>query len=226
MARKRGRKAHHEVDSVAVLGLGRFGRALALELMHSGIDVLGIDRDEEIVQSLNGMLTHVVCADSTNEAVLDQLDVDSFERVVIAIGTDLEASILTASVLKRRNRCEIWAKAISEQHGLILQQLGIPHVVSPEADMGRRVAHLVQGRMIDFVALDDDLAVAVTTTPAAVAGRPLDPAQVHARHHVSVLAVRTATGWQREPSGVVLEPGQTIAVTGHPHSVERFSAQE
>jgi trk system potassium uptake protein TrkA len=136
-------------DSVVVIGLGRFGTALALELMAAGTEVLGIDDDEDIVQSLNGRLTQVVRADSTKEEALRQLGVHEFDRAVVAIGTDIEASILTGSLLVNFRVPHVWAKAISEPHGRILDQIGIHHVVYPEHDMGRRVAHLVRGAMLD-----------------------------------------------------------------------------
>ena len=126
-----------EADSVAVIGLGRFGTSLALELMASGTEVLGIDGNEEVVQALNGQLTRVVRADSTNREALLQLAVNEFDRVVVAIGSDIQASILTTSVLLGFNVPQIWAKATSDPHGRILEQLGVPHVVYPEKDMGR-----------------------------------------------------------------------------------------
>ena len=106
-----------EADSVAVIGLGRFGSSLALELMDSGTDVLGIDSDEETVQALNGQLTQVVRADSTKEEALRQLAVPEFDRVVVAIGDDVQASILTCSLLLQLKVPVVWAKAVSEQHG-------------------------------------------------------------------------------------------------------------
>lgn len=138
-------------DSVVVIGLGRFGSALALELMASGTDVLGIDADEEIVQSLNGRLTHVVCADSTKEEALRQLSVHEFDRAVVGIGHDLQSSILTTSLLLRFGTATVWAKATSDAHGEILNQLGVHHVVYPEHDMGRREAHLVRNDLLDFI---------------------------------------------------------------------------
>ena len=106
-----------EADSVAVIGLGRFGSSLALELMAGGTEVLGIDLDEELVQSLNGQLTQVVRADSTKEEALRQLAIDEFDRVVVAIGDDISASILTCSVLLGMKIPVIWAKAVDDRHG-------------------------------------------------------------------------------------------------------------
>ena len=114
-----------EADSVAVIGLGRFGTSLALELMASGTEVLGIDSDEAIVQSLNGELTQVVRADSTRLDVLQQLAIGEFDRVVVAIGSDITASILTSSLLLQLAVPVIWAKAIDERHGAVLEQLGV-----------------------------------------------------------------------------------------------------
>ena len=99
---------------MVVIGLGRFGGSLALELEAQGTEVLGIDANEEIVQSFNGLLTHVVRADSTREEVLRQLSVHEFDRAVVGIGSDIEASILTTSRLLKFQHPQIWAKAISE----------------------------------------------------------------------------------------------------------------
>ncbi len=131
-------------DAVAVIGLGRFGRALSLELMEHGTQVLGIDNREEIVQSLNGRLTHVVTADGTQEAVLRQLSVHEFDHAVVAVSGRLEASILITSLLLRFGVREVWAKATSDAHRDILKQLHVRHIVFPEQDMGRRVAHMVR----------------------------------------------------------------------------------
>ncbi|MFP5367124.1 MAG: potassium channel family protein, partial [Actinomycetes bacterium] len=178
--RKTGRGA--QADSVAVIGLGRFGGSLALELEAQGTEVLGIDASEDVVQSYNGRLTHVVRADSTKEEVLRQLSVHEFDRAVVGIGSDLEASILTTSRLLTFERPEIWAKAISRQHGQILERLGVHHVVLPEHEMGERVAHLVTGRMLDFIEFDDDYALVKTVAPDIATGMPLGQSQVRSRY--------------------------------------------
>ncbi|RLV54998.1 TrkA family potassium uptake protein [Aeromicrobium phragmitis] len=211
-------------DSVVVIGLGRFGQALALELMDNGTDVLGIDEREDAAQSLNGLLTHVVQADATKEEALRQLSVHEFDRAVVAIGTDIEASILVTSLLLRFGIRDIWAKAVSDPHGAILEQLGVGHVVYPEKDMGRRVAHLVRGRMQDYIEVGDDFALVKTTVHPEFLGRPLGETGIRGRFGVTVTAFkREGQPWSYATAETVLEPGDTILVTGPVRRAESFS---
>lgn len=183
-----------QADSVAVIGLGRFGRSLALELMANGTEVLGIDSSEEIVQELNGQLTHVVQADSTKEEALRQLSVPEFDRVVVAIGSDVQASILTTSLLLRFDIKHIWAKAVGAAHGTILEQLGVPHVVYPESEMGKRVAHLVRGSMQDYLEIGEDFSLVKTAPPASIVGKSLGESQVRTKSGVTIVAVMPPGG--------------------------------
>jgi trk system potassium uptake protein len=211
-------------NAVAVIGLGRFGQALALELMADGAEVLGIDAREEVVQSLNGQLTHVVAADATDEQVLRQLSVPEFDRVVIAIGSDIQASILVTSLLLRFSIAHIWAKAVSDAHGLILEQLGIPHVVYPEKDMGRRVAHIVRGSMQDFIEIDSDFAMVKTELHARFAGIRLGDSEIRRKHGVTVTSVKHhGEAWEAATADTVLRAQDTILVTGPTRQAERFS---
>ncbi len=173
-----------EIDSVAVIGLGRFGRALAIELMDADTEVLGIDSDDHIVQEMSTQLTHVVRADSTSEEALRQLGIQEFDRAVVAIGTHIEASLLTASLLINMGISNIWAKAISHAHGRILDQLGVSHVVYPETEMGRRVAHLVKGRMLDFIEFERDFAMVKTVPPQMLLDMPLSQTGVRRRERL------------------------------------------
>lgn len=211
-------------DSVAVIGLGRFGRSLALELMANGTEVLGIDAREEIVQDLNGQLTHVVQADSTKEAVLRQLALPEFDRVVVAIGSDVQASILTTSLLVGFGIPGLWAKAISEAHGRILEQLGVPHVVFPEHDMGRRVAHLVRGSMQDFLEIGDDFSLVKMSPPPSIVGRSLAESRARSVAQVTVVAVRPAGGrWGYTTAETVIAADDTLLVAGPTEKAEAFS---
>lgn len=226
MARNRSPKNQRIAtdDAVVVIGLGRFGQALALELADEDTEVLGIDSDQEIVQSLSGSLTHVVRADSTREQVLRQLSVHEFDRAVVGIGTDLESSILTTSLLISFGIRDVWAKATSEAHGRILTQLGVHRVIYPEHDMGQRVAHLVRGRMLDYIEFEDDFAMVKTNPPGDIVGRPLSESAVRTRHGLTVVAIkRPGEGFTYATAETVVEAEDTIIVAGRTRQTERFS---
>lgn len=127
-------------DSVAVIGLGRFGGAVALALEASGVEVLGIDDDPRLVADFADRLTFAAEADSTSIDALRQLAIPDFDRVVLGIGTNLEASILTASHLVDFGIPNLWVKALSDDHARILRQIGVVNVVQPEVEVGRRLA--------------------------------------------------------------------------------------
>jgi trk system potassium uptake protein TrkA len=213
-----------EADSVAVIGLGRFGSSLAEELMLAGTEVLGIDSDEETVQSFNGMLTQVVRADSTKEEALRQLAIDRFDRVVLAIGDDVQASILTASVLLQLKVPVIWAKAVSEQHGRILEQLGVHHVIFPEKDMGRRVAHLVRGAAMDYLEVEQGYAIAKVAPPELIRGVPLGQTSIRKSYGITVTAFKTLQEqWRNADNQTVVNDGDTILIVGPTAKVEAFA---
>lgn len=213
-----------EADSVAVIGLGRFGTSLALELMSGGTEVLGIDLEEELVQALNGQLTQVVRADSTKREVLHQLALDEFDRVVVAIGNNISASILTASVLLDMKIPVIWAKAVDDQHGLILEQLGVHHVIYPEKDMGRRVAHLVRGAALDFIEVAPGYAVVKAPVPSSVQGVPLGETGLRKAHGVTIAAFQHGQdAWTNADNTTVLKAGDTILVVGRTRDAEAFA---
>lgn len=209
---------------MVVIGLGRFGGSLALELEAQGTEVLGIDASEDIVQSYNGRLTHVVRADSTKEEVLRQLSVHEFDRAVVGIGSDIEASILTTSRLLKFQRPQIWAKAISDPHAEILGQLGVEHVIRPEHDMGKRVAHLVLGSILDYVEFEDDFVMIRTSPPAAVCDRPLGVLGLREKFGVTIVAVKRPGGvWGHTTAQTVLYDDDQVIVQGTKAKAERFS---
>jgi trk system potassium uptake protein TrkA len=213
-----------QADSVVVIGLGRFGGSLALELEAQGTEVLGIDSNEETVQSYNGRLTHVVRADSTREEVLRQLSVHEFDRAVVGIGSDIEASILTTSRLLTFKKPQIWAKAISEPHAEILNQLGVDHVIRPEHDMGKRVAHLVRGSLLDYVEFEDDFVMIRTSPPTEARDRPLGVLGLRDKYGITIVAVKRPGGiWGHTTAQTVLYEEDQVIVQGSKTQAERFS---
>ncbi|GAA1787816.1 TrkA family potassium uptake protein [Planosporangium flavigriseum] len=212
-------------NDVVVIGLGRFGRQVALSLIELGHDVLAIDENPEIVQRMADRLTHVVQADSADEETLRQLGVGEFRRAVVGIGTDIEASVLTVLALSELGVPEIWAKAISAKHGRILDRVGADHVVYPEAAMGERVAHLVTGKMIDFIEFDDEYAIAKTRAPSETHGRTLGQAALRSKYGVTVVGVkRPGTDFIHATPDTRIERGDLLIISGPTRNVERFAA--
>ena len=217
--------ARNNSQGVVVVGLGRFGRSLALELTKEGVEVLGVDSNPRVVRSLAGRLTHVVEADSTDLEAMRELGVAEFDRAVVGVGTNLEASILSASVVLELGVRRVWSKAISQSHARILDQIGVHHVVRPEHDMGKRVAHLVTGRMIEYIEFDDGYAFAKTKPPRALIGRSLGGFGVRQEYGVTVVGVKAyGEDFTYATPSTVLREGAEIIVSGPKDKVERFSA--
>ncbi|MDT0306352.1 TrkA family potassium uptake protein [Streptomyces sp. DSM 44917] len=229
--RRRGKRPAHAPagqdggdQRIAVIGLGRFGSSLAEEVMRRGWEVLGVDEDERLVQRHSDALTHAAVADCTDVEVLRQLGVSEFPLAVVAIGTDIEASILVTSNLLDEGVPTIWAKAISRQHGRILERLGAHHVVLPEHEMGERVAHLVTGRMLDFIEFDDDYALVKTVAPQVATGVPLGVSAVRSKHGVTIVGIkRPGRDFTYADAETVVESGDVLIVTGRTAAVEAFA---
>ena len=141
----------------AVIGLGSFGATVALELTSLNHDVIGIDTEKKFVENISEQISHAVIADATDEHVLEELNVQNCDAVVVAIGDDIEASILCVLHLKNLGVEKILAKAKSKSHHMILSHLGIEQIIHPEEDMGIRVAQSLSYPMVRrYMALNDD----------------------------------------------------------------------
>ena len=209
---------------IVVIGLGRFGSALAGTLIDMGHEVLGIDADELRVQQHAGHLTHTVQADTTNEETLRQLGVGDAVTAVVAIGADIEASVLTTGALVDLEVPNIWAKALTAQHGRILQRVGAHHVVFPEAEMGSRVARLVTGALIEYFALDDDFVLVEMKVPQNLAGMLLGDTDLRAKYKVTVVCIKPeGQSFTYAESATALGEHDLIVVAGHRADIERFA---
>lgn len=209
---------------IVVVGLGRFGSALAHTLVDLGYEVLGVDFSDERVQEHAGALTHVVQADTTSERALRQIGAADAITAVVCIGTDIESSVLTTVALVDLGVPNIWAKAITEAHGRILQRVGAHHVVFPEAEMGNRVAHLVTGQLLEYMALDDDFVIAELISPTELVGVPLGESNLRAKYKVTVVCVKPSGGqFTYADRSTVLTPSDLIVIAGHRADVERFT---
>ncbi|HEX4901396.1 MAG TPA: TrkA family potassium uptake protein [Acidimicrobiales bacterium] len=209
---------------VLVVGLGRFGSAVAAELTHLGFEVLGADTDARRVQSMADELTHVVEADTTSVEVLEQLGARDFDNAVVGIGSDIEASILTTAALADAGIPNIIAKAVTDAHGRILERVGAHTVVYPEKEMGRRVAHLVGGSIIDWFQLDPNFAMVETLAPEETLGQTLADLGLRARYGVTVVCVKPGDeGFTYATADTVLEKGDVLVVAGPSAACEAFA---
>ncbi|HWX47154.1 MAG TPA: TrkA family potassium uptake protein [Roseomonas sp.] len=212
-------------DGVVVIGLGRFGGAVAESLVRLGHDVLGIDESAELVQSWADRLTHVVQADASSGETLRRLGVHEFGRAVVGIGTDIEASVLTVLALSELGVPDIWAKALSPKHGRILERTGAHHVIYPEAAMGERVAHLVTGKMIDFIEFDDGFAIVKTCAPREAMGKTLAESALRKRYGVTVVGVkRPREDFTYARPETLIQRGDLLIVSGPTRNCEAFAA--
>jgi trk system potassium uptake protein TrkA len=190
-----------------IVGLGRFGSSLGRELIELGHEVLGIDKDEETVQDMSSVLTYAVSADCTDEETLRSLGVRNFDCGVVAIGDDIQASILTAILLKDLGVKKVVAKAMSELHGRVLEKIGVDRVVYPERDMGIRVAHqLVSPNLLDYIELSKDYTIAELAVPKCLNGKSLSDLNPRARFGCSIVAIN-------KPNGIIIAPSATDVLT-------------
>jgi trk system potassium uptake protein TrkA len=219
-------RIQHEGE-IIVIGLGRFGSSLAETLVELGYEVLGVDFSEDKVQEHAEMLTHVVQADTTNVRALRQIGAADAVTAVVCIGTGIEASVLTTSALVDLGVKNVWAKAITDSHGRILQRVGAHHVVFPEAEMGTRVAHLVTGQMLEFLALDDNFVIAELIAPSELIGVPLGESDLRSKYKVTVVCVKPDRAqFTYAGRDTVLGKSDLIVIAGHRADVERFTDRD
>lgn len=210
---------------VLVIGLGRFGSAVASTLERMGHEVLGADTDAEIVRDHKDLMTHVVEADCTEVDTLKRLGAGEFDTAVVAIGTNVEASLLSVLALVDLGVPNIWAKANTERHGRILDRTGAHHIVFPEQDMGERVAHLVNERLLDFISFGDEFAIARLKAPEFIVGVPLVTSQCRRKHDVTVVGVkRQGEDFIHAIPDTLIMPGDELVVSGRIDRIEAFAS--
>ena len=207
-----------------VIGLGRFGGALAETLVELGYEVLGVDASEKYVQAYADRLTHVVQLDATDPEALAQIGAREFPTAVVAIGTNIEASILATSALVDLGVGRIVAKAITAAHGAILERVGAHRVIFPERDMGIRVGHTLSGRTIDYVQLDPGFALVEVEAPREIVGRTLAQAEVRRRYGITVVCVKPAGGsFTYATPDTVVQEGDVLVVACETARAEGFT---
>lgn len=207
-----------------VIGLGRFGSAVAATLDRLGREILAVDKRPERVQRFAGRIP-LVEADAANPDALEQLGARDFSSAVVGIGSSLEASVLVTANLVDIGMPSIWAKATSREQGRILKRIGAHHVIYPEFDAGSRTAHLVGGHMLDYIEMDKQgFAIMKLRPPTEVQGFTIQESDLPHRYGVHVLG-KLSPGKPFEYAGpeMRINPEDVIIVSGDAGLLERFA---
>lgn len=185
----------------AVIGLGRFGKSVALTLTKMGYDVLAVDVSEDKVNDIMESVTHAVQVDAMDEQALKALGIRNFDVVIVAIGQDIQSNILVTVMLKDMGVKKVVAKAVTELHGKVLERIGADKVVFPERDMGVRVAQsLVSKNIMDQINISPDYSIIELSAPEEFIGKTLGESAIRMKHGVTVLAIRRG-------NEVIISPG-------------------
>lgn len=174
-----------------VIGIGRFGSALAQRLYELGHEVLAIDVDEEEIQKISDKVTHAVTADASDESVLKSLGVRNFDVAVVSIGSDIQSSIIITLMLKEIGVKYVVAKAQNDLHAKVLYKIGADRVVFPERDMGERVAHnLIATNILESIELSPDFSIIEFKIPQTWVGKNLRDLNLRVKYGVNVVAIK------------------------------------
>ncbi len=183
-----------------------------------------MDADANLVQKWSERVTHAVQADARNIDALRQIGAQDFAVAVVATASAIEASVLITANLVDLKIPQIWAKAISQSHGKILARIGANHVIYPEAEAGERVAHLVSGRMLDFIEFDDEFALVKMYPPKNVRGMTLAESQVRKKYGISVVGVKSpGKEFTYATPETVVSSHDLIIVSGNSQDIEKFA---
>ncbi|WP_144780857.1 potassium channel family protein [Macrococcoides caseolyticum] len=207
-----------------VIGLGRFGGSIVKELSALDMDVMAIDSDEARVNEYADIATHAVIADTTDENVLKSLGIRNFDHVIVAIGDNIQASILTTLILKDLGVKKVTAKAQNDYHAKVLNKIGADTVVHPERDMGRRIAHNVaSSSVLDYLELSDQHSIVEIRAGETLQGHTILELDIRANYGINIIAVKRGREIIVSPDpAVAIENGDILIIIGHDNDLNRF----
>ncbi|MBV7408695.1 TrkA family potassium uptake protein [Maritimibacter sp. DP1N21-5] len=213
-----------EERSFAVIGLGAFGGTVALELARFGNHVIGIDADEGHVSRASGVLPATVILDARDELALREAGIDRYDVALVAIGTDLEASILATMNLKMLGVGTIWVKANNKTHHRILSKIGADRVILPEQEMGRHTAQMLNNPAVtDYMSLGNGFSVVNVVIPARLEGRELHTLGIGATHDLRLLGMMRGTEHlSPDTPNLTLEKGDKLLLLGRRPDLQYF----
>ncbi|MFC5602916.1 potassium channel family protein [Sporosarcina koreensis] len=207
-----------------VIGLGRFGGSIVNELVELEADVMAIDISPDRVEEFAQIATTAVAADTTDESALRSLGIRNFEHVVVAIGENIQASILTTLILKEIGVKKITVKAQNDYHAKVLRKIGADQVVHPERDMGKRIANnLVSNNILDYLELSDEYSIAEIRANEKLAGFTLIDLDIRAKYGVNIVAIKREAQILVSPAAIEeIQLNDILIVIGSDLDIHRF----
>lgn len=213
-------------DDVLVVGLGRFGQAAATELQRLGHRVTALERDAALAESFVGRLSKVVQADAANPGSIERVRARDFKLAVVGIGSSVEFSVLASANLVDAGIPNIWAKAMSPEHARILSRIGVQHVVRPELESGNRVAHLMNGKLKDYIEFDDGFAIVKMAPPQETIGFTLAQSQIRSKYGVTIVGVKApGLDFTYAVPETKINSQDTLIVSGPTELIERLASR-
>lgn len=211
----------------AVIGLGRFGGSICRELSMEGMKVLAIDIDEQRVNEFKNIASHAVIADATDEEALKAIGITNFDHVIVAIGDNIQASILTTVILVELGIKRITVKAQNDYHEKILNKIGANVVVHPERDMGRRLAHsIISSNILDFLELSEDYSIVEVKASNKMVNKTLLDLDIRKKYGCNVVAIKSGKQMFVSPlADYQIKENDVLIVIGANDDISQFEKQ-
>jgi trk system potassium uptake protein len=208
----------------AVIGLGRFGGSVCKELYQMGHEVLAIDTNEDKVNDFARFSTHAVVANATDENALQSLGIRNFEHVVVAIGDNIQASILCTLLLKEMKVKQVWVKAQNQYHHKVVERIGADRIIHPEHDMGVRIAHyLVSEKIIDYIELSPEYSIVELIASRKVSNKTIAKLDIRAKYGCTILGIKRGEEVMISPTpDQEIYENDILIVIGHNNDLKRF----
>lgn len=214
------------MKTFVVIGLGRFGSAVAMELCKLGCEVLAIDGNDDPVQAIADQVTHAVCGDARDPVVLKALGVRNYDAAIVATGADIGTSALITLNLKELDLKEVICKAQSHTHRKVLEKIGADKVIFPEHESGVKLAQGLSSKsIVNFIELSEDYGIVELQPPKNWMYKTIREAQVRNMHHVNVIAVRKPQTHEMNlapGADYVMTPGDVLVTLGRSQDVDRL----
>jgi trk system potassium uptake protein TrkA len=214
---------------IVVLGVGNFGHFFTRRLATQKVEILAIDGDKEAIDEIAAHVTHAVVGDCTNRDLLDELDVGAFDYAVISLGSTMDASILATLHARSLGVPNIYVKAISQDHGRILELIGATKIIHPEREVAESLAEaLGKPNVLDYIPLGEDYSIIEMEPSGALIGKSLEELDLRNRFGVTVIGVKEyLTGARRmnPPGSYVVNDDVSLLIMGRSDQIARLERE-